>query len=189
MVQAIVLGPEGPIQKISLTWKDKGRPYVSASWMSMGNGNPGVEFQRCSYITFSPIKSMGRYDNTVFPSNNVCMSLTTSNTVQKTKMTGISQIFAIPWAKSYTVDCEKLYNLGVGGWESNYTNALFQSIHQIFLSMITLYVSYTHKILTLSISAAILKILLVLWDRVCPGVNDQFPISFSVQHFIWSESI
>ena len=73
--------------KFSLTWRDKGRPSFSVSWMSVGHGKPGVEFQKCSYITFWPINtkqdwrifchisltyifkvgSMGQLDNTVFP--------------------------------------------------------------------------------------------------------------------------
>ena len=48
----IVLGPEGLISEISLTWRDKGRPCFSVSWMSVGHGNPVVEFQKFSYITF-----------------------------------------------------------------------------------------------------------------------------------------
>ena len=43
--------------KFSLTWRDKGGPYFSVGWMPMGHGNPGVEFQKCSYITFSPINT------------------------------------------------------------------------------------------------------------------------------------
>ena len=38
--------------KFSLTWRDKGGPYFSVGWMPMGHENPGVEFQKCSYITF-----------------------------------------------------------------------------------------------------------------------------------------
>ena len=51
----VVLGPEGPISEFSLTWRDKRRPRFYVSWMFVGHGNPGVEFQKCSYITFSPI--------------------------------------------------------------------------------------------------------------------------------------
>ena len=43
--------------KFSLIWRDKGGPYFSVGWMPMGHGNPGVEFQKCSYITFSPINT------------------------------------------------------------------------------------------------------------------------------------
>ena len=53
----IVLGPEGPISEISLTWRDKGRPCLSVSWMFLGRGNHRVELQKCSYITFSPINT------------------------------------------------------------------------------------------------------------------------------------
>ena len=53
----IVLGPEGQISEFSLTQRDKGRPYFSVSWMSVGHGNPGVEFQKCSYNTFSAINT------------------------------------------------------------------------------------------------------------------------------------
>ena len=57
VTKPLVLGPEGPISEISLTWRDKGRPCFSVSWMSVGHGNPGVEFQKCSYITFSHINT------------------------------------------------------------------------------------------------------------------------------------
>ena len=73
--------------KFSLNWRDKGGPYFSVGWMPMGHGNPGVEFQKCSYITFCTYQykqdwrifchislthifkvwSMGQLDNTVFP--------------------------------------------------------------------------------------------------------------------------
>ena len=78
--------------KFSLIWRDKGRPCFSVSWMPMGHGNHGVEFQKCSYITFSAFSAkktdvfsvtllwhifsrVGLCEGniTVFPSNNVCI--------------------------------------------------------------------------------------------------------------------
>ena len=39
------------------------------------------------------------------------------------------------------------------------------------------------------VSVAIYKTLTVLYDKVCPGENDQFPIFFRLRQFILSYSI
>ena len=107
----IVLVPEETISEISLNWRDKGRPYSSVSWMSVGHGNPRVELQNTAISPFHLsiqtrlmrfcqkfwhiFSRLGPWEGkiTVIPSNDVCMLLTIPNTVQK-KMAGIYQRFA-----------------------------------------------------------------------------------------------
>ena len=42
--------------RFSFIWRQRG-PYFSVKLMSMGHGNPGVEFQNYRYIIFSPIRT------------------------------------------------------------------------------------------------------------------------------------
>ena len=52
-------------------------------------------FCQISWTHIFKICSIGRSDNTVLATNNICITLITSNTIQKTKMARVSKIFVI----------------------------------------------------------------------------------------------
>ena len=81
----------------------------------------------------------------------------------------------------HTVKIIKFWGRGLG-----------KLLHKCPFSTITLDIAITDTstcflqiiVLILVISAAVLQILLVLWDRMCPGENGQFRIFSRVHHFM-----